>query len=256
MKVPVRALIVALIVALVWPWTMSAFAAPEDTASPSSDARADIPRRLLTESLYRAGSARGPDGYPYVYAYRVKESDADRTVATPVRDLAKSALDSAFGLAVFEKHSDTKPLWVFSAGAVADVARGRWNPDTGGALPNMNAPGTRIMFGTPSLEMIPVPLRRAIAAHMRTVENVDEPKIVLIMVKGPSGDYDDRRYVAPNIRRSAYASETAWLNALHRVEWYLPPSLISIRPPPGDTGFDRYFDIVHPIAEAAPPSTP
>jgi hypothetical protein len=207
-----------------------------------------IPERLMNETVFAtADTTRGPDRYPYVYAYRARPGTAVPGAREyPMRELAAIALERAAGIAVYESAPPAgKPLWVFSGGAVADVARGRWHPDTNAAMPDTSA---HFRTGTPSPELLPPPLRRAIAEHMRTVEHVETPKIVMMVVDDASGTPDGRYYAAANLRRSAYPTQEAWVEALHRIEWFIPPSLVFFRPPMNEPGFDKLFSGVEPLS--------
>jgi hypothetical protein len=235
--------IAALVGALLTATVLHAAAAPAE-----APAAQPIPVRLMTETVFAtADTARGPDLYPYVYAYRARPGAAVPGAREyPMRELAKIALDRAAGIAVYESAPPAgKPLWVFSGGAVADVARGRWNPDTSAAMPD---PSAHFRTGTPSPELLPPPLRRAIAEHMRTVDHVETPKIVLMVVQDASGTPDGRYYVAANLRRSAYPTQEAWVEALHRIEWFIPPSLVFFRPPMNEPGFEKLFSGVEPLS--------
>jgi hypothetical protein len=235
--------IAALVGALVTGTLLRAAAAPVEapTAQP-------LPVRLMTETVFAtADTIRGPDRYPYIYAYRARPgTPAPAAQNYPMRELAKIALERAVGIAVYESAPPAgKPLWVFSGGAVADVARGRWHPDTSAAMPDTSA---HFRTGTPSPDVLPPPLRRAIAEHMRTVDHVETPKIVVMVVQDASGTPDGRYYVAANLRRSAYPTQEAWVDALHRIEWFIPPSLVFFRPPMNEPGFENLFSGVEPLS--------
>jgi hypothetical protein len=242
---------VALLAAFVF---VSAIAGPSivraaEPASKDAAQGAEIPRRLLTETVFSTGEVRaGQDRFPYVYAYRSQPSGVDAAAhAYPMRELARAALEKAAGIVVYEQSSsETKPVWVFWGGAVADLADGRWNPDTKQEMPKLD--GAQVTIGTPSLQTIPAPLRRAIAEHMRTDYRIATPKIAMIVMRDASGKYDGRYYVTPNVRRSEYETTLAWREVLHRIEWWIPPSLVAFLPPTSDEKFDPLFAVVRPLS--------
>ncbi|HTD34232.1 MAG TPA: hypothetical protein VK665_11260 [Candidatus Elarobacter sp.] len=235
--------IAALVAALATPSSLGAAAAPAD--APAAE---PVPVRLMSETVFATTDAtRGPDQYMYLYAYRTRPGAAVAG-ARPfaMRELAMLALERAVGIAIYESAPPAgKPVWVFSGGAVADVARGRWHPDTISAMPDKRA---HLRIGTPSPEVLPPPLRRAIAEHMRIVDHVETPKIAMMIADDASGTPDGRYYVAVNLRRSAYATQDAWTDALHRIEWFIPPSLVFFRPPMNEPGFEQLFSGVEPLS--------
>jgi hypothetical protein len=230
-------------------------ASPEPSASPASApreqaARDDIARQLLAVPWRSDGMvASGPDGFPYVAAFPAQVAAAIPGLEEyQPRDLAQRALAKHAGIAVYVRALKDRPLYVFSLGAVAAIATGTWQPyDV--STPIGLQPGEHLMVGTPSQDALPVELRRAIADYMRANQHVGAPKIALIAVKTASGQYRPPPWsMAANLRRSDFPTQSAWETELHRLEWFIPPRYIMVRPPLTDAGFAVWFDVVQPVA--------
>ena len=192
----------------------------------------------------------GPDGFPYIGAFPAKIV-GDRFPALrefKPRELAQLALAKHAGIAVYVQLQKDHPLYAFSLGAVSAITTNTWQPyET--AKPSPLQPEDHLMVGTPSQNSLPPELRRAIAEYMRTNDHVAVPKIATIVIKRASGEYQQPPWqMAANLRRSDFPTEAAWDAELRRVNWFIPPPYNPIRPPPTDTAFAVWFDIVAPVA--------
>jgi len=162
------------------------------------------------------------------------------------RELAQVALAKHAGVAVYARSTNEPPAFVFSLGAVTAIATDTWQPyDT--TTPIGLVPGDQLFVGTPSVDVLPAELRHAIADYMRTNDHVQTPKIALVAVKNASGEFRPPWEMAPNLRRSDFPTESAWIEEGHRVEWFIPPRYVAIRPPLTDARFDAWFNAVQPL---------
>jgi hypothetical protein len=230
-------------------WAPVPAAPPDAQAVPAPPSRDEIPRRLAGEQFSSDGAVSlGPDRFPYVSAFRAGSETANtdaKRYAMP--ELAQLALSRHAGIAVYERSKTERPLWVFSLGAVAALAKGEWQPYDRTTSIAVGA-GESLVTGTPSLDALPAELRRAIAEYMRTTDGVATPKVALIGVKDAASSYERRTFMAPNLPRSAFPSDELWAEALHRIEWFIPPQFIAVRPPPAPDRFDAWFRVVQPVS--------
>jgi hypothetical protein len=188
----------------------------------------------------------GPDQYPYLLAFRGADASVPDAKVYLMAALAKVALADHCGIAIYERSpAEPKPLWVFTLGDVVLLAQGRWRPVDPNPAPTPG-PGGKLTFGTPSLELLPLEVRRSLAAFMH-YDHIATPKIAMVIAQTSTGAYRTPYMVIPNVPEQMYPTEDAWKAELHRIQWFIPPSLDIMQPPINQKGFDLLFGGIEPL---------
>jgi hypothetical protein len=217
--------------------------------------REDIPRRLQTERVWSTAQvAIGPDRFRYLVAYRSRPATAVNVAQFPMKELARTALAQHAGIAVYESSDTAKAYWVFPLGVVSTIATGAWQRTDGTSDINFRR-GEELLIGTPSFETIPRQLRDALAEYMRINDHVAVPKIATIIALGNKRPRSAAFMMMPNLSRSDFASRAAWIEEGHRIDWFLPPPYIGVRPTNDDEkaikALPLLFATVLPLADTA-----
>lgn len=213
------------------------------------DTSSNVGVQLAHATLYSdVKVAIGPDGYPYLRAFRASDPQVSNASRHPMPELANLAIAQHCGIAVYDRSpTESKPLWVFSLGAVIALAEGDWRPtpaDQSQTIPHATA-GERIVREIPSNSVLPLEVRRALSAFMKT-GGIAKPKVVAVLFMPPSG-VPSRYLLIPNVQRSNYTAESDWIAELNRIAWFLPPTYDSIRPPDDDRIFAILFKNIQPL---------
>jgi hypothetical protein len=197
--------------------------------------------------------ASGRDGFPYLYAFHITgdKAGAGRTEYT-IADLARVAVSKHVGIMVFGEGSGMAnanglvPIRTYSLGKVMAVLHPEWPP----ADPTIDIslhPGDHIQRANAADAILPVELRDAIAEFMQKTDHVAVPKIATMIVQTADGKRKPGILVSPNLARDGFATEADWGTALGRIEWFLPPTVIAIRPPAEPSRFATLFAPVEPL---------
>jgi hypothetical protein len=210
----------------------------------TTSALPDPPRVVPTDHLW-AGSTDAVtvarDRFPYIIAFRPNAAVARTGLKEfTVAELAQLAFSKHAGLLVFgETVNGLVPITPYSLGTVWAIIHDKsqlrdTTTDVSVVL------GDIMLIGTPSIETLPREVRDAAADYMRTTDHVEDPKIAMIVRKAADGTVKPGYIVAPNLPRSGFDSDEAWNAELKRIEWFLPPTVIAIRPP-REPLFDTWF---------------
>ncbi|MGD0051531.1 MAG: hypothetical protein ABSD03_06885 [Vulcanimicrobiaceae bacterium] len=210
-------------------------------------ARLDVPLRLIGETFHSDGSVFvGPDRFPYVAGIQTPSADDPSATRLTMVQLAQLALAKHAGIAIYEHARTESSVWVFSLGSVALLAQGKWQNYDPNPAPTPG-PGDHVLTGTPSLEILPPELRLAVAEYMRTNDHVESPKIVLIIIRQESGQVRQPFMMAPNLPSTMFPTQASWYEELHRIEWFIPPTVDAVRPPVSPEAFEFWFRVVKPL---------
>ena len=101
------------------------------------------------------------------------------------------------------------------------------------------------MRGTPSNAVLPLEVRRALSAFMKT-GGIAKPTVAAVLFVPPSG-VPSRSLLIVNVPRANYTAENDWITELNRVAWFLPPTYDWIRPPQDDRTFTVLFKNIQPL---------
>jgi hypothetical protein len=200
-----------------------------------------------------ARPAAGPDSFPYLIAYRAPDADVPGGQTYSMSALAKVALANHCGIAIYERATtEAKAVWIFSLGEAILLARNTWQAPDPKPAPTLG-PGGKVEIGTPSLDAIPMDVRRTIGAFLR-FDHVPTPKIALVIMEDASGKRLTPYMLIPDLPPSLYPTTSAWQAELHRIQWLLPPTFDVMQPPTNQDMYDYIFNRVTAIDASSPAS--